>query len=302
MPTFENESLIIDCQVHAYEQDRPERPWIGTLHGPKAVTGDDMVDAMDQVGVDGALLVSPWSMYRYDPSYALEVYAQHPSRFGLIRPFDPQSKNLPEQVSEWAATPGVVAARAMIMGHRATQAADAPDSGINQILSACAKHNLPVNILGWGNLDLLGELARRHPQTQLVIDHIGLQQPFEPPAPENPFNNIEQVIALAQFDNIAIKISGACTLSQQAFPYLDIWEPLGSIFDAYGLERCMWGTDWTRAVGFLSYQQGVDAFRVTDQLSDTEKSMLMGGSLARIYQWQPSTTTPVTLNPNKKVR
>ena len=51
----------IDSQVHAYERDRPERPWIGTLQGPAEVTGDDMVAAMDAVGVDGALLVSPWS-------------------------------------------------------------------------------------------------------------------------------------------------------------------------------------------------------------------------------------------------
>ena len=51
---------------------------------------DDMVAAMDAVGVDGALLVSPFSMYRYDASYALEVYAKYPGRFGLIKPVDPR--------------------------------------------------------------------------------------------------------------------------------------------------------------------------------------------------------------------
>ena len=79
----------IDSQVHAYERDRPERPWAGTWGGPPAVPGDDMVVAMDAVGVDGALFVSTFSMYRYDGSYALEVYAKHPGRFGLIKPFDP---------------------------------------------------------------------------------------------------------------------------------------------------------------------------------------------------------------------
>ena len=78
---------IIDSQVHAYERDRPERPWIGSLEGPAEVTGDNIVAAMDAVGVDGTLLVSPYSMYRYDASYALEVYAKHPGRFGLIKPF-----------------------------------------------------------------------------------------------------------------------------------------------------------------------------------------------------------------------
>jgi len=42
-----------------------------------------------EVGVDGAILVSPFSMYRYDASYALEVFAAHPSRFRLVKPVDP---------------------------------------------------------------------------------------------------------------------------------------------------------------------------------------------------------------------
>ncbi len=35
----------------------------------------------------------------------------------------------------------------------------------------------------------------------------------------------------------------------------------------------------------LNYEQGVEEFRLTDQLSDSESSALMGGSLANIYNW-----------------
>src|SRR5712691_11173767 len=45
--------------------------------------------AMDAVGVDGAVLVSPFSMYRYDASYACEVFAKHSTRFRLVKPVDP---------------------------------------------------------------------------------------------------------------------------------------------------------------------------------------------------------------------
>ena len=47
------------------------------------------------------------------------------------------------------------------------------------------------------------------------------------------------------------------------------------------------GTDWTRAVGLLTYEQGVEAFRLTDKLSDSERSVLMGGALRQIYNWSP---------------
>ena len=275
----------IDVQVHAYERNRPERPWNAFLQGPDEVTGDDMVAAMDAVGVDGALLISPFTLYGYDASYALEVYAKHPGKFGLIRPFDPQSEAIADEMAEWAATPGVVGARVML----AAQPFEADHPGLNRILAAGAQAGFPVNVMCSGKLPLLRELARRHPDTQVVVDHVGLAQPFEPPAPPEPFADLDNVLSLAERDNVAIKISGACTLSHQPFPYPDIWEPLSKIFDAFGFDRCMWGTDWTRAVRLLTYEQGVEAFRVTDQLSASERSTLMGGTLAKIYNWSPVT-------------
>ena len=85
----------IDVQVHAYERNHPSRPWVGHIAGPDHVTGDEMVAAMDAVGVNGAILVSPFSLYRYDASYALEVYAAHPERFRLVKPVDTTNLGLP---------------------------------------------------------------------------------------------------------------------------------------------------------------------------------------------------------------
>ena len=274
---------IIDSQVHAYERDRPERPWAGRLHGPPEATGDQTVEAMDAVGVDGALLVSPFAMYQYDPSYALEVYAKHPTRFGLIRPFDPHSDTVEDDVAEWTRTPGVVGAR--FMAARGSYEAD--DPGIDRLLQAAARAGLPVNVLAWGKLSLFHEIARRNTDTRLVLDHMGLLQPYEPPAPPEPFADLPDVLALADFDHVAIKISGACTLSHQPFPYPDIWEPLRRIFDAFGIERCMWGSDWTRTISVVTYQQAVEAFQVTDELSVAERAALMGGTLSKVYGWAP---------------
>jgi predicted TIM-barrel fold metal-dependent hydrolase len=277
--------LTIDSQVHAYERDRPGRPWIGVLAGPPEVTGDAMVAAMDAVAVDGALLVSPFTMYGYDASYALEVHAAHPGRFGLIKPVDPSDPDVAETIAAWAATPGTVAIRLLL--NRGTSENPA-DPGINRVLAAAALHSLPVNLLAWGRLEQARLLAPRCPNTMLVIDHLGLQQPFAPPPPARPFADLPQLLALAAHDNVTVKISGACTLSHEPFPYKDIWDPLWRIFDAFGIERCMWGTDWTRAVSLLTYAQGVEAFRVADRLSQGDRAALMGETLARIYDWSPS--------------
>ncbi len=277
--------LTIDVQVHAYERDRPGRPWAAVLHGPSEVTGDDMVKAMDAVGVDGGLLVSPFTMYRYDASYALEVRAAHPGRFAVIKPVDPNDPKVADTIAEWGDTEGTVAIRIMMTQGVST---DAADPGINRVLAAAARHSFPVNLLCWGRLEQVGQMAARNPETRLVIDHLGLQQPFEPPAPAQPWAELPKLLALAAHDNIVVKISGACTLSHQPFPYKDIWDPLGRIFDAFSFDRCMWGTDWTRAVGLLTYKQGVEAFRVTDRLSDSDRAALMGQTLQKVYDWAPA--------------
>ena len=274
----------IDCQVHCYQRNHAERPWLGFLTGPDEVTGDDMVAAMDAVGVAGAILISPFSLYGYDAGYALEVYDQHPGRFGLVRPFDPQSASIADDVAQWTATPGVVGCRVMLGAGEY----EPNHPGLNAIFAAASRANVPVNVMAAGKLPLLRELARRNPDTAVIIDHLGLAQPFEPPPPAEPFADLPNVLSLAELDNVTIKISGAGTLSHQPFPYPDIWESLGRIFDAYGLERCMWGTDWTRAVKLLTYEQGVEAFRVSDRLSDADRAVLMGGTLSRVYNWSPA--------------
>ena len=276
---------VIDAQVHAYERDHPGRPWAGVLHGPPEVTGDDMVKAMDAVGVDGAILVSAFTMYRFDASYAVSVRDRHPGRFALVKPVDTRNPAVEDVIADWAATESAVAIRIM-MNQDVPE--DPADPGVARVLAAAGRHGLPVNLLCWGRLDQVDALAARHPGTRLVVDHLGLQQPFEPPVPAQPFAELPKVLKLAAHDNVVMKITGACTLSHQPFPYADIWDPLARIFDAFGLDRCMWGTDWTRAVELLTYAQGVDAFRITDRLSDADRAVLMGGSAARIYGWTPS--------------
>ena len=165
---------------------------------------------------------------------------------------------------------------------------DAADPGVTNVLKTAAKCGFPVNILAWGRLEQTIAVAQRNPDTQVVIDHLGLEQPHAPPAPANCWDNLPNVLSMAKSPNIAIKISGACTLSHLPFPYTDIWDHLAKMFDAFGLDRCLWGTDWTRANDVLTYAQGVESFKMTDRLSASDKATLMGGALAKIYKWSPT--------------
>ena len=269
---------IIDSQIHAYEANTARRPWHSVPNWPAHVTGDEMAAAMDAVGVDGAIFISAFGLYQYDASYAVEVQRAHPGRFAIVKPVDPDDPAVADVIADWKQTPGTVGVRIMLPPESG-RAAD--DPGLDRILRAAARVDFPVNILCWGNLDTGTALIDRHPGTRFIIDHLGLMQPRVPPAPAQPWADLPKVLALAKRENAVLKVSGACTLSREPYPFADIWDPLARVFDAWGFERCLWGTDWTRAFAVVNYEQAVEPFRLTDRLSEGERAMLMGGACAK---------------------
>ena len=277
--------MIIDSQVHAYCANTPQRPWRTQPQGwPDHVTGDEMVAAMDKVGVDGAIFVSPFSLYGYDPSYAMEVQRAHPGRLAIVKPMNLNDPAVDDDIAEWKKTPGAVAVRVML----AAQTGNDPHAaGIPNILRAAARHDLPVNLQCGGRLDVGTALIDRHPETRFVIDHLGIFQPRSRPVPSGVWADLPKILELARRPNAVIKVSGACTMSREPYPYTDIWDPLARVFDAWGFERCLWGTDWTRTFALVNYEQAVEPFRLTNRLSASERAMLMGGACARAYGWSP---------------
>src|SRR5262245_913549 len=236
---------IIESQVHAYAASTPQRPWHSVPNWPPHVTGDEMVAAMDKVGVDGAIFISAHSLYQYDASYAVEVQRKHPGRLAIVKPVDPEDPAVADVIADWKKTPGTVGIRIMM---RTSAGRDPNHPGVERILRAAAKHDFPVNLSCAGNLDAVPGLLERYPDTRFIIDHLGLMQPRTPPAPPQPWAELPKLLALAKRPNAVVKVSGACTLAREPYPFPDIWDPLARGFDAWRFYRCLWGPHRTAAV------------------------------------------------------
>ena len=162
---------IIDSQVHAYAANTPDRPWSEVPNWPAHVTGDEMVAAMDAVGVDGAILVSAFSMYQYDANYAVEVRNAHPGRFPLVNPDDPSDPAVADNIAGWKKAEGTVGIRILLT--RGPER-DPDDPGIALILPEAVRHSLPVNVLCWGRLDAGKMLIDRNPDNFFIVDQMGI--------------------------------------------------------------------------------------------------------------------------------
>jgi predicted TIM-barrel fold metal-dependent hydrolase len=203
-----------------------------------------------------------------------------------VIPVDPADPQVHEHIADWAKVDGAVGVRLLFASNLGGGHAD--DPGPNKVLAAAAHHGLPVNIYCSGNLEQAHALIARNPDTRVVIDHLGVAGRSRR-IKRDAFTELPSVLALAAFDNVAIKITGACVLSQEDFPFNDIRDPLARIFDAFGVDRCMWGTDWTRTTPSVTYGQSVEAFRLNPWgLSENDLSLLMGETTMRFYDWRPS--------------
>src|SRR5262249_56346748 len=97
--------------------------------------------------------------------------------------------------ARWAATRG---ARGIRIRMGAGLPMDADHPGLHRAFAAAARHGLPVNLLCWGILDKGLPHIQRHPDTTIVIDHLGLLQPARPPVPAHVWARLPTLLARAQ--------------------------------------------------------------------------------------------------------
>src|SRR5262249_104211 len=84
-----------------------------------------------------------------------------------------------------------------------------------------------------GRVEAATPWRARNPERGFFVDHLALLQPRTPPAPPQPWAELPKVLDLAKRKNAVIKVSGACTLSREPYPFADIWDPLARVFDAW---------------------------------------------------------------------
>jgi predicted TIM-barrel fold metal-dependent hydrolase len=274
--------LIVDSQVHLWKAESPDWQWVPGLKPQLAepMTIERLVPMMDDAGVDRVVVVPPsWPGDRND--YALEAAKRYPNRFhvmGRIPLQNPQSATL---LPAWREQPGMLGIRLLFNGPSISWLTDGT---ADWFWPVAEKAQIPVMFFAPGQVSEIGPIAESHPQLPLIIDHMGLTGAM---AKENSIAAaIDQAVALAKYPNVSVKMSGSPGVSLQDYPFRDITVHLQRVFDAYGPQRCYWGTDMTNSFAKATYRQRVTHF--TEELSflsDTDKDWVMGRAILARLNW-----------------
>ncbi len=273
--------MRLDSHQHFWKYDAEQYPWIpegSPLH--RTWLPPDLEPLLRASGLDGCIAVQ--ARQKIEESYWLLELAEHHSIVkGVVGWVDLRAPEVEKDLAALAPHPKFCGVRHVVQ--------DEPD--VNFMLGGefqrgiglLRAHHLTYDILIFPRqLPAAIALARRFPEQPFVLDHIakpsikeGTLRPWE-----------EQIRELAKSPNVWCKVSGMVTEADLAAwkpgdfrPYLEV------VFEAFGEDRLMYGSDWPVCLLAGSYAQvyGLVA-EYTQGLGQGAKAKVFGGNAARFYR------------------
>jgi predicted TIM-barrel fold metal-dependent hydrolase len=244
---------------------------------------DDALAEMASAGVDCAVLHPPSTLGEAVNALAVEAVRLHPDKFCILGNFDLESPDRENIVAHWRERPGMLGFRFTF--NQPHQKAWWTDGSLDWFWVASEKAGLPIGLLAGGNMAALAKIAERHPRLKLHIDHLGRGGGGSGGTDDAAFADLPEMLSLARYPNVAVKMSGAPSYSSQPYPYKNIHGYLRQIYEAFGPERSFWGTDITRMP--CSYRQCVTMF--TEELpwlGGRDLERVMGGAVVDWLGWK----------------
>jgi predicted TIM-barrel fold metal-dependent hydrolase len=283
--------LIVDSQIHLWPANTPERPWVSGAKPqlPEPFTIERVVPMLDEAGVDRVVVVPP-TLEGERLDYAQQAVRRYPGRFGIMARIPVDKPDRAQRLPSLKEQPGVLGVRLNFIGK---QGLWLTDGTADWFWPAAEKARLPVMFLTSGQTSLFARIAERHPQLTLIVDHFGVGADLRPHVDASGVvkndlvaQAIAETAALAKYPNVSVKLSSVPLISTESYPFRDTIPHIHRLFDAYGPERCHWGTDVTNSLARATYRQRVAQF--TEELpflSEEDKDWIMGRAILTRLKW-----------------
>lgn len=275
--------VVVDSQVHIWGANTPDRPWPAGRENlaQRAVPlgAEELLTAMDAAGVDRVVIVPPsWEGDRND--LALQAAEKYPDRFAVMGRFPVEAPAEAGRLTTWRRQPGMLGVRLTL--HRPPWRAWLEDGAIDWFWPAAERAGLPVMVYVPGLVTRLDAIAGRHPGLRLILDHLALPMGSRD---EAAFADLDQLLALARYPNVAVKPSALPCYTSEAYSFPGLHRHIRRVYDAFGPRRMLWGTDYSRLP--CPYRQAMTLFtEALDFLSAEDKEWIMGRATAEWLDWK----------------
>jgi L-fuconolactonase len=233
---------------------------------------------MAEAGVQRAVVVPPGALCTNEE--AQSFCRAFPGRLAVMGALDPEKPGVREELPGWLSRPHMLGAR---LGFSAggVMKPSFDDGTLDWFWADAERLEIPLMVLVGGMAKRTYPIAERHPGLTLIIDHMA--RPSRA-AGAGSWADLGDLLRLAKLPNVYVKLSSAPNYSDEPYPYSDIHPHLRRLYDSFGPQRLMWGTDLTRLRG--TYRECLLLFlEALPFLDDDDKEWILGKTLAETLQW-----------------
>ena len=273
----------IDAHQHFWQLSQPFK--YGWLDDPEFAAirrdylPDDLKPHLQNTGIDRTVFVQTQHNVE-ENRWVLKFAEDHDFIAGVVGWVDLASPDCETQLLEFQEHPKFVGIR------HVTQ--DEPDDDfiirdeVIRGLKVLEKHQVPFDLLFYvKHLKHAATLARELPELPMVIDHLAK------PCIKDGITEgwIDDLRAAAQFPNVFCKLSGMITEADwQHWKSVDLRPYVEAGLEAFGPQRCMFGSDWPVCELAGSYEQVHAALdEVLGPMSATDREWIFGKTAIQFY-------------------
>jgi L-fuconolactonase len=276
--------MITDAQVHLWPENGPQYPWPeGTAPDlPEAMTAERFIPMMDALGIDRAIIAPP-AVSGFDPGYAIACAEKYPARLAVTSRWDFADPAGIEKLPSWLDKPGMVGIRIALMP--STIGALEASGKLAEFFAVAEQSDIPLMAFAPGTIAALESAANQYSRLKLVVDHANLVGS----TPETVAEKIAELLQLARYDNVAVKLGALPQRSAQTSPYRDLHPHLLELHRAFGASRLMWASDLTTSLktGTASYSENLGMIREAySSLPGSDLDWILGRTVSEWFNWR----------------
>jgi L-fuconolactonase len=269
---------IVDTHAHIYAPDEARYPPIADPLRPpggKGSVADLRAESLAN-GVGAVCAIQTSTFYRFDNRYVRDTARAESAWLAGVCTLDPDDPESPGALARFVREDG-------LRGMRSIPAADGTldHPGVRALWGAAADLGIGVNVLIDAELaEEASRLVRRFPGLRVVLDHcLNLR------AGPRLEMTLDAVLRLADHPNVHAKLTFLPSGSATGYPCADMHEPCLRVIEAFGAERCVWGSDfpcelWTPGV---TYAEHLRIFTDALPLGATARAAILGGTAIRLW-------------------
>src|SRR5262245_59568924 len=193
--------IVVDTQVHIWAPNSAERPWVlgpERAHLPVPLDAETVIGMMDEASVDRAILVPP-SLEGDRNDLALKAARDYPHRFAVMGRLKLDDPSAPGRLKEMKSEPGMLGVR--LTFHRDNDRPFLTNGAADWFWPAAEPLGIAVMVHAPERLPQIAEIARRHPDLTIIIDHMGFARET---SDGNAAAGADRVLALADILNVSV--------------------------------------------------------------------------------------------------